>query len=642
MKNVTLLLIAIIIQIGAFAQWTPETDVNTLVATTNNNDVQAVATSDGKTYVVFWKVVPAPTNYELRLQVLDVDGNRQLGDDGMLISDNIPMSTWTAVWTIVVDADDNLYVGATGTEDGSGHAFKMDINGNQLWGTNGVSFPDAFFVIVLPLETGEAIVAWNDVPNALMQKYDTDGNQVWDSPKPIENGSSKTSPGDLFELSNGDYIMVFHTYNFGISSTLFAQRYNSDGDPQWTTPTQLSDKGTVFNTFYSGAQSGDTIYYGYMGSSASRFDSYLQRINPDGTLPWGINGKDFDTNETDFEMETKIAYSEGSQYVWSICTYRNTNQSESGEYIQKFDKTTGERLLTDNAKVVYPISADDRVHASDLYLPNDQPFFLLKIGFDNGATPVTLNTVLLDDNGDFVWPEEYKPVATFNASKGRIGMTQPINGQSVIVFVEDKGTGEKIYAQNFINALPLPEKPVLLTPENEAIDVPILELFTWESAQNAASYTIQIAEDDAFANIIADESGLMETNYEYTLPEGLTTYYWRVNASNSTGNSEWSDVWSFITEDLTGLDELSFKYNLVVYPNPTKENVFIAFNSPVASEVQLSVYNSTGKIVVQLNGSVQSGENKIQVDLSELPTGTYIYRITGIEIVLYGRFSTVE
>ena len=642
MKHFTLLLIALIIQLNVFAQWTTDTDVNTLVATSDNNDVQAIGTSDGQTYVVFWKVVPAPTNYELRLQVLDVDGNKQMGDDGILISDNIPMSTYTSIWSLVVDDNDYLYVGATGTGDNSGHVFKMDIDGNQLWGANGVLFDNAFLVTVLPLSSGEAIVTWNDVPNALMQKYDADGNTLWDSPQPVESGSSKTSPGDLFELSNGDYILVFHTYNFGISSTLYAQQYNGDGEAQWTSPTQLSDIATVFNTLYSTAQSGDTIYYGYFGSHSNRFDSYLQRINPDGSIPWGINGMDFDVNQTDLEMETKIAYSEGSQYIWSVCTYRSSNQSESGEYVQKFDKTTGERQLSENAKVLFPISNNDKVHAGNLYVENDEPVFLIKIGFDNGATPVTLNTVLLDENGDFAWDEEYKPVATFNASKSRINFTRPVNGQSVTVFVENKGEGQKIYTQNFTEALPLPSTPVLVTPQNEAIDVPILEMFTWEPTENAETYNLQIAEDDAFNNIIADEFDLLDTSYEFTLPAGLTTYYWRVNASNATGEGEWSAVWSFTTEDATGIDELLLKYNLKVYPNPAKEFVTIDFISPVTTDIQLAVYNAMGTLVIESKNTVQSGNNKIAVDVSELPTATYFYRITGKEIALYGRFSSVE
>jgi len=547
MKYFSLIIIAFFITLNINAQWTTETDVNTLVAESESGDMKAIGTSGGNTYVVFWKVVPAPTNYELRLQVLDESGYKQLGDDGALISDNIPMGTWTSMWSVVLDDDDNLYVGVTGTENSSGYAFKLDINGNHLWDADGVSFSNAFLVTILPLSLGEAIVTWNDIPNALMQKIDADGNPVWTSPQPVISGSSKTSPGDLYELSSGDYILVFHTYSFGISSTLFAQRYNSNGESQWTSPTQLSNNATVFNTEYSSVQSGDTVYYGYMGSTGNRFDSYLQRINPDGTLPWGINGSDFDINQTDYEMNTKIAYSEGSEYIWSICTYKNTSQSQSGEYIQKFDKVTGERMLTDNAKMIYPIGGDDKVHASDLYsIHNIGTYFLLKIGFDNGATPTTLNAVELDENGDFIWEEEYMPVATYSASKSRIHLTKPVSTQTVAVFIEDKGDGGKIYAQ----------------------------------------------------------------------VSGVDIY--------------------------VGVGDLSWSYNTIVYPNPTKENLFIEFSSNTTTKVKFKIYNSIGVLIFSHDEDVLNGDNRFETDIQNLPSGTYIYRITSPEINLSGRFAVVQ
>ena len=77
------------------AQWTTDTVLNTLVADSEVGDMQAIGSSEGKTYVVFWKSVAPPVNYELRLQILDVDGLQLLGSDGMLVSDAIPMSTYT-------------------------------------------------------------------------------------------------------------------------------------------------------------------------------------------------------------------------------------------------------------------------------------------------------------------------------------------------------------------------------------------------------------------------------------------------------------------------------------------------------------------------------------------------------------------
>ncbi|HET8839529.1 MAG TPA: T9SS type A sorting domain-containing protein, partial [Flavobacteriaceae bacterium] len=448
-----------------------DTAVNTLVAQSRGEYLEAIGTSDGKTFVVFWANVGAPTNYELRVQLLDSDGTKLFGDNGMLLSDNLPMSSYTVTSTVSIDANDNLYIGATGTDGGNpAFAFKIDTDGNKLWGQNGINVGTGNIVTVLPLASGEAIVSWFGVPEVLMQKYDATGNAIWSSPKPVVNGGNATVPANMYELSDGSYVMVFHSVLSAIYSNLFAQRFDANGDPIWTSPVQLSDKTTTFNSFYSGAQDGDVIYYGYMASSGTRFDSFLQRIDSDGSLPWGINGMDFDTNETNYEMYTQIASEPGSQYVWSICSYTDASQSNHGEYIQKFNKDTGARQFTDTAKELYAIGSEI-VHSGKLQLINDQPLFLLKSGMDNGASPVTLHAVKLDAQGDFAWPEETLPVATFAANKSRIHFTKPVTGQSVAVFVEQKAsdTEPKIYAQNLTD--------------------PDLSTTTFASAKNKISYS---------------------------------------------------------------------------------------------------------------------------------------------------------
>lgn len=432
----------------ASAQWTTDTDANTLVADSGELDVQARGTSDGQTYVVSWKNVGAPTNIELRLQVMDADGNQTLGSDGILVSDQLPMSTFTVIMNTVVDADDNLYIGVTGTQDFSAYAFKIDSEGNQLWGANGINLGTGVPVTILPLSSGDAIVSWHDSGAAVMRKYDANGTAVWPTTKTI--GSGNTVAANIFELSGNDFEVVYHSVLSGINSFLYAQRYDTDGNPVWANAIQIADRATAFNRSYTGLQDGDLVYMGYFASAGTRFDSYLQRINPDGTLPWGVNGSDFDTNETDYEMDTEIAFQAGSQYIWAVSTYTNPNQSERGEYVQKFDKASGARQFTDNAKVVFPIGGD-KVHAGSLSLRNNTPLFLMEEGENNGVAPTTLHAVYLDENGAFVWLEETRPVATFAAAKVRVNFTKEANMQNVAVFAEDKGTGMKVYAQNVLD-----------------------------------------------------------------------------------------------------------------------------------------------------------------------------------------------
>ena len=459
MKKITLLF-ALLTVFFANAQWTSNTAANTLVASSRPTGTQSIGTTNGKTYVVFWKSVETPNHFELRVQLLDADGNQQFGPDGMLISDAIPMSTYTVIWTLSIDAKNNLYVAVTGTGEGTPSlVYKINTLGQQVW-ANPVTINGAYVPRVLPLPNDDVLISYMPLTGkGKIQRYNANGAAIWDNPIDINSSSAyatnNTVVANMYTHTDGDFTVVFHTrLGSGISSLLFAQRYDGEGTAQWAQPAQLASMETAYNTEYSGTQDGDVIYYGYSLSHDMRFDSYVQRINPDGTTPWGINGKDFDTHMTYFEMNTQIAFEEGSPYIWAICRYAPSSQGMAGEFVQKFDKATGARLFTENAKQVFPIDAQFRNHAGALYLINDMPVFISKSGFDNGASPVTLNATFLNENGDFILENQVLPVATFAASKGSGTFNKPVNNQAVVVFVEEKNNDEpRIYAQNFSTAV---------------------------------------------------------------------------------------------------------------------------------------------------------------------------------------------
>ncbi|PWI29503.1 hypothetical protein DI383_11885 [Flavobacteriaceae bacterium LYZ1037] len=454
MKKITLLMVCLLTTIFANAQWNSDTAINTLVSNSNAGDTQSVVGSNDYTYIVFWKSIASPTNYELRIQILDDSGNQLLGADGSLISNTIPMSTFTQVWSLILDDSNNVYIGLTGTAGNVGRAFKLDSNGNNLWTSNGLDLGTAYTVRIQPLPTDDVLISKLNGSNfnGEIQKYDSDGAAIWANPTSLGSG---TVPANLYELSNGDFISVYHVLGSGITSTMYAQRFNDSGVAQWANPTQLfaSGNNTAYNTTYFGAQDGDNIYYSYKLAHDSRFDAYVQRINPDGTLPWGITGMDFDIRQTNYEQEIQIAYQPGSTSIWALCRYTDAAQGQVGIYIQSFDKTTGARQLTDNAKAVYTISNLGISPVGNFRLTNSgQPIFLTAI-IDN-----SLNVNLLDSNGDFVWTEGTKPLATSTGSKSRINFHAFSNNDFVTTFVENRTGTSLAYAQNFTdNALSINE-----------------------------------------------------------------------------------------------------------------------------------------------------------------------------------------
>ncbi|HKJ17331.1 MAG TPA: hypothetical protein VJ984_08285 [Xanthomonadales bacterium] len=97
----------------------------------------------------------------------------------------------------------------------------------------------------------------------------------------------------------------------------------------------------------------------------------------------------------------------------------------------------------------------------------------------------------------------------------------------------------------------VPGEPVLMSPADAAIDVALSPTFEW-SGMNAEEYTIELATDMAFGNVIWTET---TSDTSITLPFFLgsgETYYWSVTPANACGMGSAAAIWSFTTVSLPG------------------------------------------------------------------------------------------
>jgi len=92
-----------------------------------------------------------------------------------------------------------------------------------------------------------------------------------------------------------------------------------------------------------------------------------------------------------------------------------------------------------------------------------------------------------------------------------------------------------------------PAVPVLVSPANLATGVAINPTLSWNAAANAASYHVQVSTVSNFASTILDQSNISTTSVLLGSLINNTVYYWRVESSNSVGNSGWAAAWSFTT-----------------------------------------------------------------------------------------------
>lgn len=100
---------------------------------------------------------------------------------------------------------------------------------------------------------------------------------------------------------------------------------------------------------------------------------------------------------------------------------------------------------------------------------------------------------------------------------------------------------------SFNTGLIIPSIPELVTPADNATGILPNTTLTWNPANNAESYNVQVSVNENFSPLFLDKTGIAGTSY---LLDGLannTLYYWRVRATNSVGSSSFSIARKFTT-----------------------------------------------------------------------------------------------
>lgn len=93
-----------------------------------------------------------------------------------------------------------------------------------------------------------------------------------------------------------------------------------------------------------------------------------------------------------------------------------------------------------------------------------------------------------------------------------------------------------------------PSPPVLISPYSSQVIPLIGHTFDWSDVPTGTSYRIQISTSYFFTSTIVNE---VTTSSQYTITTSVldygSMYWWRVNATNSTGTGEWSSIVFFYT-----------------------------------------------------------------------------------------------
>jgi len=121
--------------------------------------------------------------------------------------------------------------------------------------------------------------------------------------------------------------------------------------------------------------------------------------------------------------------------------------------------------------------------------------------------------------------------------------------------------------------------------------------------------------------------------YIWTVPDLLTETA-RIKIVQDNAGADYQDVsGDFIISDTPASIELPEKNPKAFalhanYPNPFNPSTIINYELPTTNDVNLSVYNSLGQIVVTLvSGKQEAGHHQVEWEATGFASGIYFYRI---------------
>lgn len=146
------------------------------------------------------------------------------------------------------------------------------------------------------------------------------------------------------------------------------------------------------------------------------------------------------------------------------------------------------------------------------------------------------------DNSSNLYNIVGTPYAALKSSDNAAGSTLYFAVSSLDRNYNESGISNVVSVQ-----ISLPNKPLQIFPADLATNQKDTVKFRWENTPHSNYNRLQIASDKNFTNLIINQNNIVDTFKTVTGFNGLSTYYWRITASNLAGESIYSDVRSFTT-----------------------------------------------------------------------------------------------
>ena len=204
-----------------------------------------------------------------------------------------------------------------------------------------------------------------------------------------------------------------------------------------------------------------------------------------------------------------------SSDMWDIGDWIVTQGGKSFEFVNLVSPADGAKdLLT---TVTLKWNKVDGAEKYNLQVSKDEAF--TDLVYNNSDLTDTTKQLTLDYNSQYYWRVRYSNNNGYSPFSGKYSFT--------------------------VKQLSLP-KVVLKSPADNSTNLGIIITLKWNKSDGAEKYNLQVSKDEAFTNLVYNNTEIADTAKRLTLDYD-TQYFWRVRYSNSDGTSPFSGKYSFTT-----------------------------------------------------------------------------------------------
>lgn len=444
-----------------FCQWPSDPLINLQISDMNGEQAlpKIAVCSNGDLYVAWFSNESG--NYNVRLQLLDKDGNELWEPNGILVSDHEQM-TWLTDWDMAVDTANFAVLTFQDIRTGNNNpvAYRISPEGEMMWGNDGVSLSNnANFEPspkVCATDAGNAVFAWQSEASGgseiHLQKIAPDGQTQWGNGIVLSSPSLAYTYPYLRSATDDQVFLLWHKQSgptWAPNRGLYVQLIDVDGNTVWENDLEVYApvaSGAVITLQLASDYNGGIVFAWYYNDVGTHFNCKAQHMDESGNLSLPANGVFVSTFMNRNHMYPAPAFLPETQEIVVYFSEQDLNQNQRGLYAQKFD-LDGNRLWTDQGKQLIALSNNDYSLpvASGL---DDKAICIYQSTESMSASNTRIQAVMLDTDGDYVWDDEFIDMSTFQSSKLHMVMTDYYFGQWVAVWEDERNGGRDIYAQN--------------------------------------------------------------------------------------------------------------------------------------------------------------------------------------------------